>query len=143
MITSRIRKIAQTPALLAVALGLALSASGCVIDDSGGTGPGCYPDLSLSYVILDNASQTPISCATAHADTVRITVNGAAIDYYCDTGAGVQPVTIPLDQPGTVDVYVELYGGGRLLSSVPTMRIQVGCNGYQIPDPAELPVVLP
>lgn len=151
MTTSRIRKIAQTPAvrpallpgLLAVALGLALSASGCIIDDSGGPGPGCFPDLTLSYLISDNATGAQISCATAGADTVRVTVNGTPIDYGCTTGPGQQPVTIQLDQPGTVDVYVELYGGGQLLSSVPTMTVQVGCGGYQIGAPAELPVNLP
>jgi hypothetical protein len=147
MTTSRIRKIAQTPAvfraLLAVALGLALSASGCIIDDSGGPGPGCFPDLTLSYVISDNATGTQISCATAGADTVRVTINGTPIDYPCNTGAGQQALTIQLDQPGTVDVFVELYGSSQLLSSVPTMTVQVGCGGYQIGTPAELPVNLP
>jgi hypothetical protein len=142
MTTSRIRKFAQTPALLAVALGLALSASGCIIDDSGGPGAGCYPDLSLSYVITDYATGSTISCATAGADTVRFVVNGSAVDKDCNTGAVVQPVTIPLNQTGTVDVYVELYGAGQLLSSVPTMTVQVGCGGYQIGSPAELPVNL-
>jgi hypothetical protein len=143
MTTSRISKLAKTPALLVVALALAVSASGCIIDDSGGTGPGCYPDLTLSYVIIDNATGTAISCAAAGADTVRVTVNGYPLDYDCTTGAGVQTLLIPLDYPGDVGVYVELFGNGQSLSHVNQgMTIYVGCNGYVIPDPAELPVVL-
>lgn len=143
MTTSRIRKSAQTPALLAVALGLAVSASGCIIDDSGGTGPGCYPELTLSYVVLDNATNNAISCATAGADTVRISVNGYPVDYTCNTGAGAQTVVIPLDYPGDVNVYVELFGNGQSLSHVNQgMTVYVGCNGYVIPQAAELPVVL-
>jgi len=143
MTTRKISKLARIPALLALALGLALSASGCIIDDSGGSGPSCYPDLQLSYVVLDNATGNAISCAYAGADTVRVTVNGRAVDFVCDAGPSPRTIVIPLDQPGDVDVYVELFGNGQSLSHVNMgMSIFVDCYGYAILDPAELPVVL-
>jgi len=144
MTKSKTWKLARIPALLAVALGLALSASGCIIDDTGGPGPGCFPDLTLSYVVLDNATGNAISCAAAGADTVRVTANGQALDYVCDAGASPRTLVVQFDQAGYVDVYVELYGNGKLLSHVngPMTGLYVGCSGYVIPDPAELPVVL-
>jgi len=145
MTTNRTRTITKTPLLaaLALAFGLAVSASGCIISDTGDTGPGCYPDLVVSYVVLDNSTQSAISCAQAEADTVRITVNDTPIDYQCNTGPTVQTVTIPLDVPGSVTVFVELLGYGQRLSSVnQAMSVYVGCGGYEILTPAELPVVL-
>jgi hypothetical protein len=142
--TKRMGRLTKTPVLLALVLGLALSASGCIISDSGGSGPGCYPDLTVSYVILDNRTGGAISCAQAGADTVRITVNGAPVDYVCNTGPTVQTVTIPLDSPGDVSVFVELFGYGQRLSSVDSaMYLYVGCSGFEINQPAQLPVVLP
>ena len=145
MTTNRTRTVTKTPLLVALALavGLTVSASGCIISDGGDTGPGCFPSLTVSYVILDNSSQAAISCAQAGADTVRITVNDFPTDYVCNTGAVVQTVTIPLDSTGAVTVFVELFGYGRRLSSVNyPLSVNVGCAGYELPYPAELPVVL-
>jgi hypothetical protein len=145
MTTNRTRTITKTPLLVALALafGLAVSASGCIISDTGDTGPTCSPDLVVSYVILNSATNTPISCAAAGADTVRITVNNFPKDFVCNTGPAVQTVIIPLDSTGSATVYVELFGYGRRLSSVNyPVDVPVGCSGYELPYAAELPVVL-
>ena len=145
MTTNRTRTITKTPLLaaLALAFGLAVSASGCIISDTGDTGPGC---LSRPLRQLrDPRQQHPRrdQLRAAGADTVRITVNDTPIDYQCNTGPTVQTVTIPLDVPGSVTVFVELFGYGQRLSSVnQAMSVYVGCAGYEILTPAELPVVL-
>src|SRR3954468_3464219 len=133
MTTNRTRPITKTALLVALALafGLGVAASGCIISDNDDTGPGCFPDLVVSYVILNNATNAAISCAQAGADTVRITVNGTPNDYVCNTGAAVQTVTIPLDSTGSVTVFVELFGYGQSLSSVNyPLTVNVGCSGY-------------
>jgi len=145
MTTNKTRTVTKTPLLaaLALAFGLAVSASGCIISDTGDTGPNCFPEIVVSYVILDNSTNNPISCAQAGADTVRITVNDKPVNYQCNTGAAVQTVSIPLDSTGSVTVYVELFGYGQRLSSVNyPLAVNVGCGGYELPYPAELPVVL-
>jgi hypothetical protein len=127
--TSRIGSLT----LLAVAAGLAVSASGCIVDD-GNPGPygggACYPDLYVNWQVVQTANNvdTPITCATAGAATLTGQVDVFTDTVTCPAGssgssAGGQPLYFPLNQVGTYAVNVQLRdASGNILS-------QTGVNG--------------
>ena len=59
--------------ILTVAMGLAVAASGCIIEDSSNPSTGvCYPDLFVNWQVTHvvNNVDTPIACDVAGAASV-------------------------------------------------------------------------
>ena len=110
MITSgKTRRFAKSPLLLAAALGLLATTSGCIIDGSDNNGGGtCLPDLYVNWQVVD-AFDTPITCAAAGAGWVQAMVNGVTNQVVCPPQSSTgNPVLIQLQQTGTFGVNVRL-----------------------------------
>src|SRR5262252_3365980 len=124
MKATRRNRSLHVPLLVAAMAGLALSASGCVIDASTGTacGPtpaGCYPDLSIYWEVRSNltAGNPPIACdAAGGADTVVALIDGGCLgsslvefDGACPAGTSSGYFVAALPNQGTYNVSLELH----------------------------------
>jgi len=109
--------------------GLAMSASGCIIDGSSSPPPTCTPDLYVNVRIVDNATNAQLTCDQVPATTVRVNVSGVVTDFACPTGVSQQQIPFYLDVTGTYTVMVQLLDGGTVLSSTGTNSIDVDCSG--------------
>jgi hypothetical protein len=119
---------------LAVAAGLAVSASGCIIDNTGPGPASCLPDLYVNWQVVDK-TDAPVTCGTAGAASVAGQVGGFTDSVACPTASatGLQ-LYFPLDQVGTYNVNVQLLdAGGGILSqtgvTMPPPSIYVDCSG--------------
>jgi hypothetical protein len=139
--------------------GLAVSASGCVIDGSSSTpscGPtpvNCFPDLTIYWALRSNitAGKPPIACdAAGGADTVVALIDGgclgstlAEFDGACPAGVTAGSLTAQLDNPGTYNVSLELHSGGPtgpLISQTGVVPFGVDCSGNSATPTAPLDV---
>lgn len=138
----------KSPVLLAAFLGLAATASGCIIDGSSDGGPrggSCFPDLTVYWRVTDiiNGSETPITCAQAGAGSVQGLVGGIEDQVLCPPGNSTgDPLFFPLDRTGWYDVHVRLLdtsGTVELSGTNPDNppEIFVDCSGLTTP-PVEL-----
>src|SRR5262245_40539331 len=114
--TRGIRQSLRAPVLFAAAAGLALSASGCIIDSSSG---GCSPDLTIPWRIISNLDGAEISCAEATADTVTAWIDGGGIgatpapfSQVCGAINSQGSIVALLPTSGSYGVSVELTSGG-------------------------------
>jgi len=129
--------------MLAAAAGLALSASGCIIDSSN---DGCSPDLTISWLITSNLDQAALTCYEAgNATTVVARIDGGGLgtnltDYPspCPANSDSGSFVALLPTTGTYDITVELTAGSVLLSETPVLTKVVDCSGLSATPPAEL-----
>jgi hypothetical protein len=145
MKTNGIRAFVLGPALFVAAVGLALSASGCVIDPGPGYDVSCQSDLFVQWQI-QNESGAAVTCAGAGAATVTINIDGAPYPQKCTPDLSEGGQDIPLQQNNaSYDVTVSLYDAGRNPLAVPQeITINVGgCGSYSTPSPALLVVTPP
>jgi hypothetical protein len=136
------RALTLGPALLIAAAALALSASGCVVDDNSGPTYGtCYPYLYVPWEIVDNTSSAPVTCDAIGADTVELDVNGQMFTQPCIGSASTGQFQVALGGAGTytVDLYL-LRGSEPALSEIHPDSFHVGCNDTQTPV-ATFPVI--
>lgn len=146
----------HVPVLVAAMAGLALSASGCVIDAStptscGSTPVGCYPDLTIFWEVRSNltAQQPLITCdAAGGANTVVALIDGGCLgstlvefDGPCPVGASSGSFIAALPNPGTYNVSLELHSGGPggpRLSSTDVVPFGVDCTGGSVTPTAPM-----
>jgi len=137
------RKSLRAPVLLAAAAGIALSASGCIIDSSN---DGCQPDLTISWLLTSNVDGFAITCAEAgNADTVTAWIDGGGLGTNltayrsaCPANSDSGSFVALLPTTGTYDITLELTAGSTLLSETPILTKVVDCSGLSQTPPAEL-----
>jgi hypothetical protein len=122
------------PLLLIAAAGLAISASGCIIDGSSS----CSPDLFVNWDIRANATNASLTCDQVPADTVSVSVSGASINPFvqniaCPVGVSAGTIPIALPVTDTYFVQVTLLSGGNVLSQTSNNAIFVDCGGTDTP----------
>jgi len=138
------RKSLRAPVLLAAAAGIALSASGCIIDSSSNNG--CSPDLTISWLITSNLDLAALTCAEAgNADTVTAWIDGGGLGTNLTAYRSACPANLDsgsfvalLPTTGTYDITVELTAGSTVLSETPILTKVVDCSGLSATPPAEL-----
>lgn len=148
--TSRIRNVARTSlrvVLLAGAAALAVTTSGCIVDDSGynsGYGSGsCLPDLLVDWQI-QNSSGAFVTCAAAGAATVSATVNGSVFPQACLAAQSFGSIDVPLAGVGSYDITVSLFAANGTSLATPqeySPPIAINnCGRNETPTPAVLVV---
>jgi hypothetical protein len=142
--TNRVRPLALGPVLLAAAVGLALTTSGCVVDTGPGYGADCQSDLWVDWQI-QNSSGGLVTCDAAGAATVLTTIDGAPYPQMCQAGFAFGKQDIPLQTNyATYDVTVDLEdSAGTSLAQVSTTVNITYCGTYYTPGPAPLVVSTP
>ena len=139
--TSRIGSLA----LLTVVTGLAVSASGCFVDNSSGPASVCYPDLYVNWQVVDN-TDTPLTCASVGATSVTGQVGGFTDTEPCPAAASSGPqLVFLLNQVGTYSVNVQLRdANGAILSetgvNMAAPSIYVDCSGNTQSQPLLLSI---
>jgi len=133
--------------LFAAVVGLAVSASGCIID--GNSDNGCSPDLTISWRIVSDLDGQVITCAEAGgADTVSAMIDSASYpltpwDSSCPANQAQGSFVVPLPFADTYNVSLELHSGGgngTLLSETPILVQPVNCSGLSTTPRADLHV---
>jgi hypothetical protein len=129
------RKSPRASLLFVAAAGVALSASGCIIDGSSS----CSPDLTIPWRIVSNIDGAVLTCAQANADTVTAWIDGGALganltpfSQVCATNSTQGSIIAALPATGTYDVSVELTSGGpngTVLSETGVVPFGVDCSG--------------
>jgi hypothetical protein len=142
------RKSLRAPVLLAAAAGIALSASGCIIDSS--SNGGCSPDLTISWRILGDLTNPPtaITCAEAGgADTVIAVIDGGGLPgplpteftSPCPSNSISGSFVAELPTTGVYNISVELWSA-TILSETPLLTKTVDCSGLSATPIADLHV---
>ena len=137
------RRSLRAPMLLAAAAGIALSASGCIIDSSN---DGCSPDLTIYWMITSNLDGAALTCAEAgNADTVTAKIDGGGLGTTVTPYSSVCPANQDsgsfvalLPSTGVYGISVELTAGSTLLSATQILTKSVDCSGLSATPPAEL-----
>jgi hypothetical protein len=88
----------RAPLMLAAFLGLAASASGCIIESDPGP---CLPNIYIPWSLERSATGAPVTCASAGAYTVEGFVNSQAYVDDCLAGQTLGTLTIPAAGPGS------------------------------------------
>jgi hypothetical protein len=104
--TNGTRRSLRAPLLLAACLGLATSASGCIIDSNDG-GP-CLPSIFVPWALVRAGTDVPVTCATAGAFTVEAFVNTQPYVVDCLAGQTFGTMEIPVAGPGNYTIVVSL-----------------------------------
>jgi hypothetical protein len=104
--TTGTRRSLRAPLLLAAFLGLATSASGCIIESDGGGA--CLPDIFIPWSLEDATTGALVTCATAGAYTVEAFVNTQAYEVPCAAAQTLGTMTIPAAGPGNYTIVVSL-----------------------------------
>lgn len=141
--TSRMRNFARTSlrvVLLAGAAALAVTTSGCIVDDSGpGYGGECATSLFVDWQI-QNSAHAPVTCAAAGAATVLITVDTVDYQPTCTSGSSEGSYQVPIQGSGTYNITVGLYdANGNSLAPALTTSLD-SCVYNETPTPAVLVV---
>jgi hypothetical protein len=128
------RRLPLAPALLLAAVaGLAISASGCVIDDGVNH---CQPFLTVPWqiVVVDsNGNDVPTTCSAAGATSVEIDVNGIPYTQTCPPAATGGSIDILLGGSGSYTVDAFLLEGNTTRSEAHPPSFGVGCIDTQTP----------
>lgn len=135
----------RAPMLLLAAAGLAVSASGCIIDNSSPPDV-CTPDLLISWQIFRNNTSTLLTCSQAGgADTVTAQIDGGAYGSVltsfpapCPANAASGSFIAQLPASGTYNVSLELTSAGSLLSETNVLVQPVDCSGASATPTAPL-----
>jgi hypothetical protein len=135
-----IRSLRAPMLLAATVLGLAFSASGCLIESSS-PGPTCSPDLYVNWRIVESGTGNILTCADVPATTIRVNVSGQVTDVGCSANASMGSIPIYLDVTGTYTVMVQLLNGGTILSETGSNAIDVDCSGLTDTPVIDLEVI--
>jgi hypothetical protein len=139
------RRSVRAPMLLAAAAGLALSASGCIIDSSSNNN-GCLPDLTVSWRIVSAIDGAILSCYEAgNADTVTAVIDGGGLGTNLTEFTGPCPASstqgsfvAQLPTTGSYNVSLELTAGATLLSETTVLIQPVDCSGLSATPRADM-----
>jgi hypothetical protein len=139
--THRVRPFVLGPVLLAAAVGLALTSSGCVVDPGRGYGSDCQSILEVDWQI-QNPSGGLVTCDAAGAATVVTTIDGVNYPQMCKAGFSYGYQDIPLQSNyASYNVTVNLEDSvGTSLAQVSTTVDVTYCSTYYTPGPAPLVV---
>jgi hypothetical protein len=126
----------RAPMVLLAGFGLAVTASGCIIDNSNPPDI-CLPDLTINWRIVSNVDNAVLTCAQAgNADTVTAQIDGGAYGSVLTPWTGACPANASsgsfiaqLPASGTYNVSLELTSGGSLLSETNVLVQPVDCSG--------------
>ena len=142
--THRLRPFVLGPVLLAAAVGLALTSSGCVVDTGPGYGSDCQSILEVDWQI-QNPSGGLVTCDAAGAATVVTTIDGVNYPQMCKAGFSYGYQDIPLQSNyASYNVTVNLEDSvGTSLAQVSTTVSVSYCSMYYTPGPAPLVVQTP
>ena len=102
--TNGTRRSLRAPLMLAAVLGLATSASGCIIDSD----DPCLPSIFVPWALVQAGTDIPVTCATAGAVTVEAFVNTRAYVVDCLPAQTFGTMEIPAAGPGTYNIVVSL-----------------------------------
>jgi hypothetical protein len=122
--TTGTRRSLRAPLLLAAFLGLATSASGCIIESDSGPGP-CLPNIYIPWALVRAGTDQPVTCATAGAYYIEAFVTDRAYEDPCLAGQTVGTMTIPAAGPGSYNIVVSLLDVNRLDVVPPTPPLTV------------------
>lgn len=144
--TSRIRNFGLTSVrlvLVAGAVALAVTTSGCIIDDTGsGYGGGCATSLFVDWQI-QNSAGAPVTCAGAGAATVLVTVDTVNYQQTCPPSSSQGFYQVPIQGSGTYNITVGLFdAGGNSLAPALTTSLD-SCYTNETPTPAVMVVSSP
>ena len=146
MKTNCLRAFVLGPVLFALAVGLALTASGCVVDSGPGYGyGGCQPDVFVDWQI-QNPAGGQVTCDAAGAATVVIDIDGADYPQTCPDGYSYGSQDILLQQANAsynITVNLEDKTGAALAVPQTTSLNVSSCQSYATPGPAILVVTPP
>jgi hypothetical protein len=142
--THRVRPFVLGPVLLAAAVGLALTSSGCVVDTGPGYGSGCQSILEVDWQI-QNPSGGLVTCEVAGGATVVTTIDGVNYPQVCPPTLSFGYQDIPLQSNyASYNVTVNLEdSAGTSLAQVSTTVDVTYCSTYYTPGPAPLVVQPP
>jgi hypothetical protein len=145
MMTKSFRTLTLGSVLFAAAVGLALTASGCVVGTGADDGYGCQSDLWVDWQIQNPAGGF-VTCDAAGAATVVIDIDGAKYPQTCKAGqsSGSKDIALQANY-ATYYVTVNLEDANGAPLAVPqTTNVAVtSCGTYQTPGPAILVVTPP
>ena len=116
------RRSLRAPLMLAACLGLATSASGCIIESDGGA---CLPSIFVPWALVQAGTTTPVTCATAGAFFVESFVNTQAYEVDCLSAQTGGVMEIPAAGPGSYNIVVSLLDANRLDVVPPTPPLTV------------------
>jgi hypothetical protein len=129
-----------TLTVLAAAVGLGASVSGCVIQDS--SSGNCAPDLLVDWQLVDT-SNAAITCAAAGVATVQATVNGTAWSQTCLPNDSFGTIDVPLGGIGSYTISVDAFdaAGAPRETLEQTTDLQIAsCGISEVPSPAVLTI---
>ncbi|HEX3902802.1 MAG TPA: hypothetical protein VH853_08115 [Polyangia bacterium] len=146
MNTNCLRAFILGPVLFALAVGLALTASGCVVDGGPSYGyGGCQPDVFVDWQI-QNPAGGQVTCDAVGAATVVIDIDGADYPQSCPAGYSYGSQDILLQQTNAsynITVNLEDKNGVALAVPQTTTLDAASCQSYATPGPAILVVTPP
>lgn len=108
--TTETRRSLRAPLLLVACLGLATSASGCIIDSD----TPCRPNIYIPWALVNAQTDQPVTCATAGAFYIEAFVNSQAYEDDCLAGQTLGEMIIPAAGPGNYNIVVSLLDANRL-----------------------------
>jgi hypothetical protein len=129
----------------AVAMGLGLAGTGCVVDTGpdGGyySGGDCLPTLYIDYEI-ENAAGYPVTCAGAGGVSVQATVDGVMFPQPCPASSPYGQIVVPLQGLGTYNATVNVFDAkGNPLAAAQSTSFQItSCGDTETQTPAILVV---
>jgi hypothetical protein len=112
----------RAPLMLAAFLGLAASASGCIIDSDPGP---CLPNIYIPWSLERSGTGAPVTCGSAGAYYVEGFVNTQAYEDDCLAGQTLGTLTIPAAGPGNYTIVVSLLDAARYDVVPPTPPLPV------------------
>jgi hypothetical protein len=130
--------------LFAAVAGLAVSASGCIID--GSSNNGCSPDLTVSWRIVSDLDGQVITCAEANnADSVTAWIRSPsfpeqAFDAPCPANQSQGSFLVQLPNTDSYIVSLDLNAGPTVISSTTELVQGVDCSGISATPRADLHV---
>jgi hypothetical protein len=147
MKASRGNRSLRAPILFAAFAGLAVSASGCIIDGSSSPPPTCLPDLTVRWQIRSTTAGNPFrTCAQAGgADLVTAWINGPsfplqAFDAPCPANSSAGSFLVELPFTATYEVSLELTSPSFVdpLSETQILVQPVDCSGATVTPVADM-----
>ena len=119
--TTETRRSMRAPLLLAAFLGLATSASGCIIDSD----TPCDPRIDIPWAL--ERGGFPVTCATAGAYTVEAFVTDRAYVVDCNAAQTLGTMSVPVLGVGSYNVVMSLLdiNDNDLVPPTPPLQVNV------------------
>ena len=139
--TNGTRRSLRAPLLLAAFLGLATSASGCIIDSD----DPCLPSIFVPWELVQAGTDVPVTCGFAGAFYVEAFVNTQAYEVPCLAGQTFGTMEIPAAAPGNYTIVVSLLDANRLdvVPSTPPLTVTVPNSCASITTPYDAVFEIP